>query len=135
MPPEGTRSGAGHHPLILIVDDYQDTRTMYASYLALSGFRVAEAGNGLEAIRMAQAVAPDLILMDVSLPGVDGWEACRRLKADAGTRAIRVVMLTAHSLTADQIEASCDGLIRKPCPPDVLLEEISRYLDGERGTA
>ena len=69
-------------PLILVVDDYQDAREMYAEYLQFSGFRVAEARNGNEAVDQAFALKPDLILMDLSLPGMDGWEATRRLKAD-----------------------------------------------------
>jgi len=69
-------------PLILVVDDYQDAREMYAEYLQFSGFRVAEARNGNEAVAQAFQLKPDLILMDLSLPGMDGWEATRRLKAD-----------------------------------------------------
>ena len=72
-------------PLILVVDDYQDAREMYAEYLQFSGFRVAEARNGNEAVEQALALKPDLILMDLSLPGMDGWEATRRLKADETT--------------------------------------------------
>ena len=69
-------------PLILVVDDYEDAREMYAEYLRFSGFRVAEARNGNEALEQAFALMPDLILMDLSLPGMDGWEATRQLKAD-----------------------------------------------------
>src|SRR5262249_15295979 len=83
-------------PLILVVDDYQDAREMYAEYLQFSGFRVAEARNGNEAVDQAFALKPDLILMDLSLPGMDGWEATRQLKADERTRNIPVVALTGH---------------------------------------
>ncbi|HLM46046.1 MAG TPA: response regulator, partial [Myxococcaceae bacterium] len=72
-------------PLVLIVDDYQDAREMYAEYLEFSGFRVAEARNGAEAVEKAFALRPSVILMDLSLPVMDGWEATRRLKADART--------------------------------------------------
>ena len=82
-----------HSPLILVVDDYQDAREMYAEYLQFSGFRVAEAKNGNEAVEQACSLKPDLILMDLSLPGMDGWEATRVLKADDETRHIPIVAL------------------------------------------
>ena len=81
-------------PLILVVDDYEDAREMYAEYLRFCGFRVAEARNGNEALEQAFTLMPDLILMDLSLPGMDGWEATRQLKADERTRNIPVVALT-----------------------------------------
>ena len=87
-----------HGPLILVVDDYQDAREMYAEYLQYSGFRVAEAKNGNEAVAQARSLKPDLILMDLSLPGMDGWEATRVLKADEETRHIPIVALTGHAL-------------------------------------
>ena len=87
-------------PLILVVDDYQDAREMYAEYLQFSGFRVAEARNGNEAVEQAFALLPDLILMDLSLPGMDGWEATRVLKADQRTKQIPVVALTGLSVRA-----------------------------------
>ena len=77
-------------PLVLVVDDYQDAREMYAEYLKASGFRVAEARTGIEAVAKAREVNPDCILMDLSLPGIDGWEATRQLKADPSTRHIPV---------------------------------------------
>src|SRR5690606_19154394 len=81
-------------PLILVVDDYADARDMYCEYLQFSGFRTAEAKTGVEALSQANALLPDLILMDLSLPEMDGWEATRRLKASAKTRHIPVVALT-----------------------------------------
>ena len=84
--------------LVLLVDDYQDAREMYAEYLQYSGFRVAEAKNGNEAVSQARSLKPDLILMDLSLPGMDGWEATRVLKADEETRHIPIVALTGHAL-------------------------------------
>ena len=83
-------------PLVLVVDDYAAAREMYAEYLEFSGFRVAEAKNGAEALDKAFALTPDVILMDLSLPVMDGWEATRRLKADERTRGIPVVALTGH---------------------------------------
>ncbi len=84
-------------PLILIVDDYQDAREMYAEYLKASGFRVAEARTGFEAVAKARELKPDVVLMDLSLPGIDGWEATRQLKADQSTMHIPVVAITGHA--------------------------------------
>ena len=118
-------------PLILVVDDYQDAREMYAEYLQFSGFRVAEARNGNEAVEQAFALKPDLILMDLSLPGMDGWEATRRLKADATTKHIPIVALTGHALAGASEgakRAGCDSFVTKPCLPDDLVVEVRRML-------
>jgi two-component system cell cycle response regulator DivK len=120
-------------PLILVVDDYQDAREMYAEYLQFSGFRVAEARNGNEAVEQAFALKPDLILMDLSLPGMDGWEATRRLKADEGTRHIPIVALTGHALAGASEgakRAGCDSFVTKPCLPDDLVVEVRRMLNA-----
>ena len=117
--------------LILVVDDYQDAREMYAEYLQFSGFRVAEARNGNEAVEKAFALKPDLILMDLSLPGMDGWEATRRLKADDATKHIPVVALTGHALAGASEgakRAGCDSFVTKPCLPDDLVVEVRRML-------
>ena len=119
-------------PLILVVDDYQDAREMYAEYLQFSGFRVAEARNGNEAVEQAFALKPDLILMDLSLPGMDGWEATRRLKADEATRRIPIVALTGHALAGASEgakRAGCDSFVTKPCLPDDLVVEVRRMLN------
>ena len=118
-------------PLILVVDDYQDAREMYAEYLQFSGFRVAEARNGNEALEQAFALKPDLILMDLSLPGMDGWEATRQLKADERTQSIPVVALTGHALAGASDgakRAGCDSFVTKPCLPDDLVVEVRRML-------
>jgi CheY-like chemotaxis protein len=120
-------------PLILVVDDYQDAREMYAEYLQFSGFRVAEARNGNEAVSQAFELKPDLILMDLSLPGMDGWEATRVLKADDRTRHIPVVALTGHALAGASEgakKAGCDSFVTKPCLPDDLVVEVRRMLDA-----
>ena len=120
-------------PLILVVDDYQDAREMYAEYLQFSGFRVAEAKNGNEAVEQAFALKPDLILMDLSLPGMDGWEATRRLKADDATRHIPIVALTGHALAGASEgarKAGCDSFVTKPCLPDDLVVEVRRMLSA-----
>lgn len=122
-------------PLILVVDDYQDAREMYAEYLQFSGFRVAEARNGNEALQQALSLKPDLILMDLSLPGMDGWEATRRLKADPTTCHIPVVALTGHALAGASEgarKAGCDSFVTKPCLPDDLVVEVRRMLNDKR---
>ena len=122
-----------HGPLILVVDDYQDAREMYAEYLQYSGFRVAEAKNGNEAVAQARSLRPDLILMDLSLPGMDGWEATRVLKADDATKHIPIVALTGHALAGASEgarKAGCDSFVTKPCLPDDLVVEVKRMLDA-----
>ena len=119
-------------PLILVVDDYQDAREMYAEYLQFSGFRVAEARNGNEAVEQAFALKPDLILMDLSLPGMDGWEETRRLKANDSTMHIPIVALTGHALAGASDgakRAGCDSFVTTPCLPDDLVVEVRRMLD------
>ena len=118
-------------PLILVVEDYDDAREMYVEYLSFTGFRVESATNGLEAIEMTQRLRPDLVLMDLALPKLDGWEATRRLKSDPATARIPVIALTGHALAghAERArEAGCDSFITKPCVPDELVAEISRVL-------
>src|SRR5262245_65856139 len=81
-------------PLILVVDDYRDARDMFAEYLRYSGYRVAEASNGEEAVSKAIELLPDVVLMDLSLPVLDGWEATRRLKSDPRTAGVRILAVT-----------------------------------------
>ena len=125
-------------PLVLVVEDYQDAREMYAAYLQFSGFDVAEAGNGIEAIEKTQELLPDIVLMDLALPRMDGWEATRRLKNDPRTRHIPIVALTGHALAGHAEgarEAGCDAFVTKPCLPDALVAEIKRLLDAHRANA
>jgi two-component system cell cycle response regulator DivK len=118
-------------PLILVVEDFDDAREMYRDYLEFAGFRVETARDGREGIEKARAFQPDLILMDLSLPGIDGWEATRLLKAAPETRQIIIIALSAHALATEGDRAraaGCDGFIAKPClPPDLVLE-IHKYL-------
>ena len=127
---------AREQPLVLVVEDYQDAREMYAAYLHFSGFAVAEAGNGIEAVEKAHELMPDIVLMDLALPRMDGWEATRRLKNDERTRHIPIVALTGHALAGHAEgarEAGCDAFVTKPCLPDALVAEIKRLLDLHRG--
>jgi CheY-like chemotaxis protein len=126
-------SDATRKPVVLVVDDFADNREMYSEYLAFSGYDVIEARNGKEAIDAAQERLPDIIIMDLSLPVMDGWEATRRLKADERTRRIPVVALTGHALAGHSKgarEAGCDSFLAKPCLPDQLVAEIRRMLEG-----
>ena len=121
--------------LVLVVEDYQDAREMYAAYLQFSGYRVAEATNGEEAIEKTLELLPDIILMDLALPKMDGWEATRRLKSDERTKHIPIVALTGHALAGHAEgarQAGCDSFVTKPCLPDALVAEIKKMLP-ERG--
>ena len=122
-------------PLVLVVDDFLDAREMYAEYFVFCGFRVAEATNGEEAVRKALELTPQVILMDLSMPGMDGWEATRRLKADQRTKDIPVIALTGHALTGFSESAKlagCDAFVTKPCLPDALVEEVRRVLGAPK---
>jgi two-component system, cell cycle response regulator DivK len=122
-----------HRPLVLIVEDQFELRRLYAQQFAMSGFDVIEAENGADAIAHTTARAPDVVLMDLSLPVVDGWEATRRLKSDARTAHIPVVALTAHDGSGElqrATRAGCDWFVPKPCPPDALITEVRRVLAG-----
>ena len=118
-------------PLILLVEDHAELRQMYAQQLELSGFEVIQAANGADALTHTAAHAPDVVLMDLSLPIIDGWEATRRLKTDERTAHIPVVALTAHDGAGElqrATRAGCDWFVPKPCPPDALVTEIRRVL-------
>lgn len=115
--------------LILIVDDFKDDREMYSHYLTGCGFQVSLAGDGQEALDKAFNQQPDLILMDLWLPQIAGWEAIRQLKADARTRHIPIVVLTARAFVSASA-VGCEGCLIKPCQPDNLLVEVMRVLEG-----
>jgi CheY-like chemotaxis protein len=118
-------------PLILLVEDQSELRQMYAQQLVLSGFDVIEVGNGADAVTHTAEHFPDVVLMDLSLPVLDGWEATRRLKNDQRTAHIPVVALTALDGSGElqrATRAGCDWFVPKPCPPDALVAEIRRVL-------
>jgi two-component system cell cycle response regulator DivK len=129
--PLGERGAARERPLVLLVEDQPDLRELYARHLAICGFDVIQAGNGADAIDRTSTTFPDVVLMDLSLPVVDGWEATRRLKSDGRTAHIPVVALTAHD-GSDELQratmAGCDWFVPKPCPPDALIAEVRRVL-------
>lgn len=116
---------------ILLVEDHEDNRIVYSTILEHFGYRVLLAGDGAEGVRMARESAPDLVLMDVSIPVMDGWQATATLKADPATARIPVIALTAHALPADRErarEVGCDGYLAKPVEPRRVLEEVRRFL-------
>lgn len=120
-------------PLVLIVDDFDDNREMFTEFLSFSGFRVAQATTGIEALERAFSLLPDLILMDLSLPELDGLEATRCLKKDERTKCIPVLALTGHAVAGhsrDARAAGCAAFLTKPCLPEVLLGEIRRVLQS-----
>jgi CheY-like chemotaxis protein len=123
------------HPVVLLAEDYEDARDLYKDYLEFSGFTVETATNGREAITRALEVQPDLILMDASMPVLDGWQATRELKANPATKHIPVLALTAHAFDDARQEAKasgCDGFVPKPCLPDELVAEVRATLEGEK---
>lgn len=125
-------------PLVLVVDDFEDNRLMYVEYLQYEGFRVAEAVNGLEAVERTVELLPDVIIMDLSLPVLDGWEATRRLKADERTKNIAVIALTGHAEPAHAKkarDAGCDDFIAKPCLPEQLVDRIRLHVDRVKGAS
>jgi CheY-like chemotaxis protein len=128
-PPPAARSGGGS--LVLVVDDFHDNREMYTQYLSFAGYRVAEAVDGEDAIAKARALLPDVIVMDLSLPRLDGWEATRRLKQDPLTSAIPVIALTGHAMgghAEGAIDAGCDAFVTKPCVPSDLEARVRELL-------
>jgi two-component system cell cycle response regulator DivK len=118
-------------PLVLVVDDYSDAREMYAEWLRVCGYRVAVAGTVGEALALARRDAPAAILMDLSLPGVDGFEATRQLKADVRTRHVPVLALSGH-VGADTarraLAAGCDAFLVKPTPVQDVVAELERLV-------
>lgn len=126
-------TGEDSAPLVLVVDDVDHGREIFAEYLEFRGFRVATAADGLEAMEKAFELRPDIILMDLSLPGIDGWEATRRLKADERTRDTPIIALTAHALASAHEKArevGCNAVVTKPCLPKDLEQEVRRQLES-----
>jgi two-component system, cell cycle response regulator DivK len=118
-------------PRILLVEDNPDNRDMLSRRLIRRGCEVEFAGDGAEAVAAAQAAPPDLVLMDLSLPVMDGWEATRRLKADPRTAAVPVIALTAHAMSGDRdraLEAGCDDYDTKPVDLARLLGKMAALL-------
>ncbi|HEY2065143.1 MAG TPA: response regulator [Gemmatimonadaceae bacterium] len=122
---------ASNGKTVLLVEDNEDNRIVYSTILRHFGYDVSEALNGEEGIAKARAERPDLILMDISIPIIDGWEATQVLKHDPATRDIPIIALTAHALASDRekaMEVGCDGYLAKPCEPRAVVAEVQRFL-------
>ncbi len=138
MPPdreEKVTLANGQGRTVLLVEDNVHNRAIFAGILAHYGYTVKEATNGKEALEMAATVSPELVIMDLSLPVMDGWEATRRMKADPALQHIPVIALTAHAMAGDEArarEAGCDGYLAKPISPKKVVAVVQRMLE-ERG--
>lgn len=120
--------------LVLIVEDDEDSRYVYKAILEDNGFEVVTATSGDDGLRLAQERHPQVILMDVSIPGMDGWSVTSRLKGDPKTAGIPLIIITAHAFPEDLRRAEkvgCDAFLTKPCEPRQVLQEVLRMLEGD----
>lgn len=118
---------------VLLVEDNNDNRTIYVTYLEHHGYTVIDTANGRDALELALREKPDIVLLDISIPGMDGWTLTRRLKESSETGHIPVIALTAHSLPEHRERArqvGCDAYLAKPVEPNRVLKEIQRLLNG-----
>jgi two-component system cell cycle response regulator DivK len=121
---------------VLLVEDDREGRRMYAEWLTLAGFRVHQAHNGLQALERAFEAVPDVVVTDLNIPGIDGYELTRRLKQDPRTRAIPVLAVTGYAaFAADPSRAQragCDAVLEKPCSPEDLEAAVRNLMTGLR---
>jgi two-component system cell cycle response regulator DivK len=118
---------------ILVVEDDADNRRIVVKVLTLEGYEILEATDGRSAIEVALDEHPDLIIMDLAMPGLDGWEASRRLKADPRSADIPIIALTAFAMRGDEErarKAGCDGYLAKPCRPQTIREVVRQFIDA-----
>jgi two-component system, cell cycle response regulator DivK len=123
---------------ILVVDDSRDGREMLVEYLAFRGFQVSDATHGAAALELAERIRPDIILMDLSMPGMDGWEATRRLRATPTTKDTVIIAVSAHAFVDERQrahEAGCDAFVTKPFDLAVLADAIARIASEGLGAA
>ncbi len=116
---------------ILVIEDNEDNRRIMRDLLTSGGYEVIEAVTGEEGVTAAEAYRPDLILMDVQLPGMDGYEATERIKANHSLQKVPIIMVTSYALSGDDVkafEAGCDDYVSKPFSPRKLLAKIREYL-------
>jgi len=116
---------------ILVIEDHEDNRRIVRDLLTPAGYEVIEAVTGEDGVAMAGSHRPDLILMDIQLPGLDGYEATRQIKAKPELRAIPIVVVTSYALSGDDVkarEAGCDAYVTKPFSPRALLAKIREYV-------
>lgn len=118
-------------PLVLIVEDHNDTRELYADHFKARGFRVESVSDGASAVAVASRIWPDIVVMDLALPLLDGWEATRRLKAMTTGTPVPVIACTGHAFGPEverALIAGCDAYLVKPCPPEDLEREVWKLL-------
>lgn len=116
---------------ILVIEDQEDNRKIFRDLLENAGYGVAHALTGIEGVEMAASYRPDLILMDIQLPGIDGYEATRRIKSNTATSGIPIIIVTSYALSDDHakaFEAGCDAYISKPISPRILLAKVKEFL-------
>ena len=116
---------------ILVVEDDADNRRIVVKVLTVEGYEVLEATDGRSALAIARKEHPDLIIMDLAMPGLDGWQAATQLKSDPKVADIPIIALTAFAMRGDEErarEAGCDGYLSKPCRPQTIREVVRRYL-------
>jgi two-component system, cell cycle response regulator DivK len=116
---------------ILVVEDQRDNRQIIHDLLASVGYETIEAADGEEGVRLAEACRPDLILMDIQLPGIDGYEATRRIRAIPALATVPIIAVTSYALSGDEAKtraAGCDGYVAKPFSPRKLLDKVKEYL-------
>jgi two-component system, cell cycle response regulator DivK len=116
---------------ILVVEDHEENRRIIHDLLTSAGFEMIEALTGEDGVRAAEAERPDLILMDIQLPGLDGYEATRRIKANPALRSIPIIAVTSYALSGDEVkarEAGCDDYVTKPFSPRALLAKVREHL-------
>ncbi|MEP6731328.1 MAG: response regulator [bacterium] len=129
---------AGH--TVLLVEDNEDNRIIYSTVLRHVGYNVIEAEDGVQAVALARSARPDVILMDISIPLMDGWEATRILRRDPATSAIPIIALTAHALADDReraVQVGFSAYLAKPVEPRAVVAEVRRWLangDSTDGT-
>jgi CheY-like chemotaxis protein len=122
-------------PLVLVVDDYEDTRRIYTEYLQWAGFRVEAANDGAEALAKARALEPEVVVMDLAMPGIDGWTATKQLKGDPRTRNIYVMAMSSFTDDEPRLKAwrsGCDAFLEKPVLPAELVRRILGRLTHSR---
>jgi DNA-binding response OmpR family regulator len=122
-------------PLVLVVEDDPETRHFYMEAFARAGFQVDQAHNGHQALDKALECHPDLILTDIAVPGLDGIELCKRIRAEARTRVVPVLAITGYGdrgYPDRVIEAGANQVLIKPCDPERIVEEARRLLNAER---
>jgi two-component system, cell cycle response regulator DivK len=121
---------------ILVIEDQEDNRRILRDLLTSAGYEPIEAVTGEDGVALAETHRPDLILMDIQLPGLDGYEATRRIKANPALRQIPIIAVTSYALSGDEVKAKaagCDGYVTKPFSPRALLAKVREYLPAAGG--